>query len=79
MQATRPATLDHAETPKPPPRDGSIVPGLAMAALLLGGLGVMLYASWREDHPLPETPDDVEPVLKVPGEIPKALKSSASR
>jgi hypothetical protein len=68
---------DAAATDDDKQRAGSIVPGLAMATLILGGAGMLGYMSWREAHPLPEVPSDVEPLLKVPGEVPRALRKSA--
>lgn len=52
----------------------SIVPGIVITALLLGGIGMFFYAEWRRAHPVPAIPDGVEPMLKIPGEIPKALR-----
>lgn len=56
------------------PRSDSIVPGIMMTVLLLGGLGAFVYSEWRRAHPSPAIPDGIEPLLKVPGEIPKALR-----
>jgi len=36
------------------------------------------YTEWRRTHPAPEIPDGIEPMLKVPGEIPKALRKPSS-
>ena len=60
--------------PRAAGRGGSILPGIAVAALIVGGIGVFAYADWRAAHPLADVPDDVEPVLKVPGEVPRALR-----
>lgn len=56
------------------PRSDGIVPGIVITALLLGGIGAFVYGEWRRAHPAPAAPDGIEPILKVPGEIPKALR-----
>jgi hypothetical protein len=58
-----------------PPQAGSIVPGIVITALLLGGGGVLLYGDWRRAHPVAPAPDGIQPMLKIPGEIPKALRN----
>ena len=67
-------TNDASGTPRAASHGGSILPGLAVAALIVGGIGVFAYADWRAAHPLADVPDDVEPVLKVPGDVPRALR-----
>jgi hypothetical protein len=47
-----------------------MVPGLTLVAMIIAGIGVFAYSSWRESHPLPRIPDDVEPQLKRPGVTP---------
>ena len=64
--------------PSPPHGSPSILPGIALAALLLGGIGTFLYADWREAHPAPEVPEGVEPMLKVPGVVPDALREASA-
>jgi len=61
-------------TPDQPPRSPSIVPGIMITALLLGGVGMFVYAEWRRAYPAPDIPEGVEPMLKVPGDVPKALR-----
>jgi hypothetical protein len=65
---------DTVSAPHAAPRGGSILPGIAVAALIVGGIGIFAYADWRAAHPLADVPDDVEPVLKVPGVVPRALR-----
>lgn len=60
------------------PRCDGIVPGILITVLLLGGIGAFVYSEWRRAHPSPAIPDGIEPILKVPGEVPKALRSQAS-
>ena len=48
-----------------------------MAAIIIGGIGVFAYSSWREAHPLPRVPDDVEPQLKQPGVVPEPLRRAS--
>ena len=55
----------------------SILPGVAMAAILIAGIGVFAYQSWREAHPLPQVPEDVEPQLKQPGVVPEAMRKAS--
>lgn len=68
------AAGDDEVAPDRLPRSDSIVPGIVMTALLLGGIGAFVYAEWRRAHPSPAIPDGIEPILKVPGEIPEALR-----
>jgi len=63
------------QTPKPqvtPQRQAtsSVLPGIAMLAMIVAGIGVFAYSSWRESHPIPRVPADVEPQLKQPGVVP---------
>ena len=52
----------------------SILPGIAMLAIILAGIGVFAYSSWRESHPIPRVPEDVEPQLKQPGVVPQPAR-----
>ena len=69
-----------SKTPKP--RDtaaqqkaaSSVLPGIAMLAIILAGIGVFAYSSWRESHPIPRVPEDVEPQLKQPGVVPQPAR-----
>jgi hypothetical protein len=77
---TKSAAAHGDETPRDGlPQPDSIVPGIVIATLLLGGIGAFMYTEWRRAHPLPAIPDGVEPILKVPGEIPKALRLAAPK
>ena len=62
----------------PPHSSSSILPGIALAVLLVGGVGTFLYADWRQAHPAPEVPEGVEPMLKVPGAVPDAMRKSST-
>ena len=62
---------------QPVRRSGSVLPGIALLAVLLGGIGLVAYQSWREANPLPRVPDDVEPMLKQPGVVPKPLQRAS--
>ena len=52
----------------------SVLPGIALLAIILAGIGVFAYSSWRESHPIPRVPEDVEPQLKQPGVVPQPAR-----
>jgi hypothetical protein len=51
-----------------------VLPGIAMLAIILSGIGVFAYSTWRESHPIPRAPADVEPQLKQPGVVPQPAR-----
>ena len=53
----------------------SVVPGIALLAIIVAGIGVFAYSSWRESHPIPRVPEDVEPQLKQPAVVPQPQHS----
>jgi len=76
QHGTAAAQLDTASNP--PHSSPSVLPGIALTALLVGGVGAFLYADWRHAHPVPEVPEGIEPMLKVPGVIPDALRKAST-
>ena len=69
------------QTPKPQvtaaqrqAASSSVLPGIALLAIILAGIGVFAYSSWRESHPIPFVPEDVEPQLKQPGVVPQPAR-----
>jgi len=72
----KPATASPPSDTPPDHAQRGVLPGVAMAMLILGGVGAFAYAGWRETHPAAEVPEGVEPMLKVPGEIPGALRKA---
>ena len=56
------------------PAASSVLPGIALLAIIISGIGVFAYSSWRESHPIPRVPEDVEPQLKQPGVVPQPAR-----
>jgi len=54
----------------------SALPGIALLAIILAGIGVLAYSSWRESHPVPRAPEDVEPQLKQPSVVPLPARAA---
>jgi len=52
----------------------SVLPGIALLAIILAGIGMFAYSSWLESHPIPRVPEDVEPQLKQPGVVPQPAR-----